>query len=84
MSEQTYKADSSRMDLPETGMYIRAQNEAGSYGAFDLSHLDRDSVVRWLRSRGGENLWAENTVLILLGHKTVEYAVSETASEVSK
>jgi len=65
------KAISARMDLPETGIYVRAQNEAGTFSAFDIVRLDRVSLLAWLRSRGGENIWAENVVLQLLGHKPI-------------
>jgi hypothetical protein len=54
--------DDERTGLPETGIYVRADG-----GSFDIAHLTRDSVLRWLRSRGGSNLWAENTVLVLIG-----------------
>ena len=39
------------------------------YGSYDIATLDRDSLFRWLRSRGGSNPWAENIVAVLLGHK---------------
>ena len=39
------------------------------FGNFDIGELDCDSLMRWLRSRGGYNEWAENVVAILLGHK---------------
>jgi len=28
----------------------------------DIAFLTKDSLHAWLRSRGGENLWAENVV----------------------
>ena len=62
------KLDPNRLDLPETGIYIRAKDEAGKWGSHDIAHLDRESLLRWLRSRGGSNPWAENVVAILLGH----------------
>lgn len=65
-----YRVDSSRTTLLETGIYVRAKNAAGTWGAVDIAHLDRPSLVAWLRSRGGANEWAENVVLILLGHTT--------------
>lgn len=65
----------------ETGIFVRAKNSAGTWGAFDIADLDRDSLHEWLRSRGGENLWAENTVMILLGHPQVD-ATTPSASAV--
>jgi hypothetical protein len=77
----TIKAVSYRMDLPETGIYVRAQNEAGAFGSFDIAHLDRDSLHTWLRSRGGENLWAENVVMTLLGHPQIPAGSPQATSE---
>ncbi len=51
----------------ETGIYVRAKLD-GKFGSYDISQLDAESLLIWLRSRGGENVWAENTVCILLGH----------------
>jgi hypothetical protein len=58
--------DDSRMELPETGIYVRAKNSAGTWSSFDLAHLDKASVRRFVSSR--DKTWAENVVLILLGH----------------
>ena len=65
MSDLT--VDPARKQQPETGIYVRAK-EKNHWGSHDIAHLDRESLYTWLRSRGGNNLWAENTVLILLGH----------------
>jgi len=54
-----------------TGIYARAKI-GSSWGAHDIAMLDRDSLHEWLRSRGGENPWAENVVLMLLGHEPIE------------
>jgi hypothetical protein len=51
-----------------TGIYIRATLD-GKWETCDLIHLTKESVVQWLKSRGGDNKWAEDTVLILLGHE---------------
>lgn len=53
----------------ETGIFVRAQTPAGKWISADIWQLDRRSLHRWLRSRGGRNLWAENCVLSLLGHE---------------
>lgn len=60
-----------RADFREdsTGIFVRAQDADGKWVNADILHLDRDSVIVWLRSRGGNNLWAENTVLLLLQHE---------------
>lgn len=54
---------------PETGIYVRAQTSTGAWVSADIAHLDRASLMAWLRSRGGDNPWAENTVAVLLGHE---------------
>lgn len=56
--------------IPPTGIFIRAKynNEWGNY---DITQLDAPSLLKWLRSRGGKNEWAENTVGLLLGHGNI-------------
>lgn len=55
-------------DLREaTGIYVRAKCN-GKWGSYDIATLEKESLFQWLRSRGGENVWAENVVGILLGH----------------
>lgn len=53
---------------PGTGIYVRARDPEGHWDAFDICELTRPSLIEWLRSRGGNNPWAEEVVLILLGH----------------
>ena len=61
-------ADPERRDL-ETGIFVRAMDPTTqSFGDWDISQLTRNSLQRWLRSRGGANPFAENTVLILMGY----------------
>jgi len=50
-----------------TGILVRAQY-LSDWGSFDISDLYAESLLRWLRSRGGKNVWAENCVGQLLGH----------------
>lgn len=64
------EVDRKRLDGPECGILIRAR-VAGVWCPTDLAHLDRESVLRWLRSGGGSNPLAENCVLVLLGHEPV-------------
>lgn len=51
-----------------TGIYVRAWLD-GKCGSHDIATLEAKSLVAFLRSRGGENEWAEGCVLIMLGHK---------------
>jgi hypothetical protein len=50
-----------------TGIYVRAIY-LGKWGSYDIAQLDKESLLEWLRSRGGDNPWAEDVVGILLGH----------------
>lgn len=50
-----------------TGIYVRAK-EGDRFVNADIAQLDKASMLEWLRSRGGANEWAENTVGILLGY----------------
>lgn len=70
------KVDPQRLDFGETGIFIRAR-AAGCWCSADIAHIDRDSLLRWLRSRGGDNKLAENCVLILLGHEPEHEARSD-------
>jgi len=53
---------------PGTGVYVRALNTSGEWINADIAQLDAESLLTWLRSRGGDNPWAEDVVGILLGH----------------
>lgn len=59
--------DSSRINYGNTGIFVRAKNGA-HYGSFDICELEKDSLLEWLRSRGGDNKYAEDVVGIILGH----------------
>jgi hypothetical protein len=72
-------ADPHRAHLPETGICVRAK-AAGRWQAVDIIHLDAASLLTWLRSRGGKNEWAENTVGILLSHT---HSITEDVSPAS-
>lgn len=50
-----------------TGVFVRATHN-GHWGNHDIVTLKRESMLAWLRSRGGRNEWAEHLVLILLGY----------------
>ena len=51
-----------------TGIYVRAININGNWDNADIGQLDKKSLLEFLRSRGGQNEWAEDVVGILLGH----------------
>lgn len=61
-------ADPGRKHHPLSGIWVRARYPDGGYGTTDLAHLTKESFFAWLRSRGGKNEWAENTVAALLGY----------------
>jgi len=65
-----YQIDENRIDekYEITGIYIRAIDPSGNWNSVDIAQLDKQSLHAFLRSRGGENLWAENIVGILLGY----------------
>jgi len=64
------KIDPERRDpyADATGIYVRVADGVGFFNA-DIAQLDGPSLLEWLRSRGGNNPWAENTVAHMLGHK---------------
>ena len=68
MSTPELKVDAQRVGLT-TGIYVRAKNVADQWDSVDIAELDKESLKAWLKSRGGDNKWAEDTVLILLGHQ---------------
>lgn len=51
-----------------TGIYVRAVDQKGKWRSADICELDKESLLSWLRSRGGDNPYAEDVVGILLGH----------------
>ena len=55
----------------KTGISVRAKFPDGHFGTADIYFLTKESLLEWLRSRGGENVWAENVVGVLLGHGTI-------------
>jgi hypothetical protein len=71
-----YKADMERVNNPEvpvTGIPVRAKIN-NSYEPVDIAHLDRESLLDWLRSRDDMGLeagakWRENIILLCFGHE---------------
>jgi hypothetical protein len=53
-----------------TCIYVRAKGNHG-WDSVDISLLTKESLLDWLRSRGGNNPYAENTVGILLGWECI-------------
>jgi len=62
------QVDPARMNYPDSGYYVRAYRD-GKIGTYDIVNLTRDSLFAWLRSRGGENEWAESVIFGLFGHE---------------
>lgn len=54
-----------------TGICVRAALN-GKWGNFDIFHLTATSLRDWLRSRGGLNVWAEETIFILFGFPVID------------
>lgn len=61
-----------RADPMDTGINTRALGLDGKWGSYDISLLTCESLLRFLRSRGGRNQFAEATVLLMLGHELPE------------
>ena len=72
-----------RVKNGKTGIYVRAIKD-GRPGSYDIATLDRDSLFRWLRSRGGANPWAENIVAALLGQAPPLPAPSRAPPELAR
>jgi hypothetical protein len=67
------KLNSGRLVMDNgTGIFIRAfvDNKWDSVDIADPRLCD-ETILEWLRSRGGNNVWAENCVLLLLGRKQI-------------
>ena len=75
------QVDPNRMrHMKGTGIFIRAKND-GKWDSVDIAALDKKSLLSFLRSRGGENEWAENVVGILLFHGNFDFDKSRHQSE---
>lgn len=66
------KVDGSRWKEKEafykTGIFVRAFTPENKWDAVDIVLLEKKSLLEWLRSRGGDNPYAEDVVGIVLGH----------------
>jgi len=56
----------------ETGIFIRVKVN-GKWDSVDIAdeRIPTNDILTWLRSRGGCNPWAENTLLIILGREPI-------------
>lgn len=52
----------------KTGLLVRAKYPGGKIKNADIVLLTSESLLAWLRSRDGDNPYAEDVVGILLGH----------------
>lgn len=70
MELKKLRIDKDRLDRIKetTGIFIRAIGPDGKRGSFDIVHLEKESLLLWLKSRGGDNPWAEDVVGLLMGH----------------
>jgi hypothetical protein len=66
--ERAVMAENLAENFPRTGIFVRAKDQNGKYQSVDVALLKKASLLALLRSRGGQNEWAENTVGLLLGH----------------
>jgi hypothetical protein len=74
MSDEKITIDPQRVAEGEyyrTGILIRAWN-GEKWVTADIAQIDKRSLYVWLRSEGGNNRLAENTVAIFLGHEHFE------------
>lgn len=67
------RVDPSRVKREATGIYTHALAADGKYDDCDISHLTCDSLIRFVRARGGRNVFAEGLVLQILGHEIPEH-----------
>jgi hypothetical protein len=82
------RIDPQRADLadnfPRTGIFVRAKDQSGKHQSVDIALLNKASLLALLRSRGGQNEWAENTVGLLLGHGPFHDRLSERYGQKKK
>lgn len=60
-------------DVVTTDIFVRAQRPDDSWDAVDIWELSLESLIRWLRSRGGQNPHAESVLAAALGHESKDY-----------
>jgi hypothetical protein len=67
MTDDAYNVDPDRDGAPETAIFVRARFN-NRFESVDISRLTTQSLKQWLRSRGGQNDYAERTLAMILGH----------------
>lgn len=60
------------------GIVTRAIGLDGRYDSFDIASLTMDSLLHFIRSRGGRNFFAEAIVLHVLGYEVPGYLTNQT------
>lgn len=74
-----FEVDPARKDDGDgvSGIYVRAKLD-GKWDSYDIATLTAESLLAFLRSRGGKNEWAENCVLSMLGHQQIAQEAAES------
>ncbi len=72
------REDPRRSHQFRTGILTRALLVDGKFGDCDIACLTCDSLIRYLQARGGRNVFAEATVLLILGHELPAHMVPPT------
>ena len=65
--ELDLRVDPARRNLERTGIYVRAR-DGERFVSADIDQLDKRSLLAFLRSRGGDNPWAEEIIGLIMGH----------------
>ena len=52
----------------KTGIFVRALMSDNKWKSVDIVMLEKESLLKWLKSRDGNNPYAEDVVGILLGY----------------
>lgn len=77
--DMVLKVDPKRFGTGDTGIFVRALDEKGKWGSFDVCDLEHASLVEWMKK--GDAKFLERLVCALLGHG--EPQVEEVAIEQS-
>lgn len=65
---QTVEAQTAGLELPTTGVFVRAKTAGGEYENVDILLLTASSLLAYLKKDGGDNQLAEDIVGIITGH----------------
>lgn len=64
-----------------TGIYVRAVDEFENWHSADIAQLTRESLIEFLEQEDNDHdkkLLAQNVIMILLGHKTINVTDENT------